>query len=166
MSINQHQFKILHDQYRDRLVNSMTAVVRDRDTADDVTSAALATAWQKRNQFRGESQLCTWVYSIALNIARDRTRSNRTVSLDSIEGTPEVLREPDRVCDATEAADARGKLQIALSQIPAIHRRALVDHFVHGRSVKQIARRYRIPVGTVLSRIFSAKRLLRAAWGV
>jgi DNA-directed RNA polymerase specialized sigma24 family protein len=59
MSINQHQFNILHDQYRDRLLNSMTAVVRDRDTAEDVTAAALAAAWQNLNQFRGESSLYT-----------------------------------------------------------------------------------------------------------
>ena len=57
MSINQHQFKIWHDQYRPRLLNGMTAMVRDRDMAEDVTAAALATAWQNRNQFRGESSM-------------------------------------------------------------------------------------------------------------
>ena len=35
MSVNQQQFKIWHDQYRPRLLNKMTAVVRDRDTAED-----------------------------------------------------------------------------------------------------------------------------------
>ena len=65
MSINQHQFKIMHDQCRERLLNSMTTVVRNRDTAEDVTAAALATAWQNRNQFRGESSLYTWCYATA-----------------------------------------------------------------------------------------------------
>ena len=60
MSINQQQFKIWHDKYQPRLLNGMTAVVRDRETAEDVTAAALATAWQNLNQFRGEATLYTW----------------------------------------------------------------------------------------------------------
>ena len=39
-----------------------------------------------------------------------------------------------------------------------------MDHFIRGDSIKRIAQRDRIPAGTVLSRIFTGKRLLRAAW--
>lgn len=50
-------------------------------------------------------------------------------------------------------------------QIPRLYRQVLMDRFIRGDSIKQIARRNRIPAGTVLSRIFNGKRLLRAAWG-
>ena len=64
-----------------------------------------------------------------------------------------------------ERSECRLKLRKALRGIPAVYRRTLVDHFVRGYSVKRISRQNRIPVGTVLSRIFTAKRLLREAWG-
>jgi len=48
--------------------------------------------------------------------------------------------------------------------LPLTYRRTLIDRFVRGYSVKQIAKCERIPLGTVLSRIFKAKQLLRAAW--
>lgn len=51
-----------------------------------------------------------------------------------------------------------------MQRIPAPYRRALRDHFVRGYSTRQIAQRERVPLGTVLSRIFTAKKLLRRAW--
>jgi DNA-directed RNA polymerase specialized sigma24 family protein len=115
----------------------MTAVVRDRDTAEDVT-AALETAWQHRDQFRGESSLYTWCHSIALNEARNRLRQNQGVSLESIDSSnPKELAEPDALAPELERSECRLQIRKALG---------------------------RIPVGTVLSRIFAAKRLLRAAW--
>src|SRR5713226_5070418 len=56
------------------------------------------------------------------------------------------------------------RIRQALNRIPAKHRRLLVDHFVSGQSTQQIARREGIPLGTVLTRIFTAKRYLRQAW--
>jgi DNA-directed RNA polymerase specialized sigma24 family protein len=71
---------------------------------------------------------------------------------------------PDRWEDAQDRSVQELKIRKALGAIPSAHRRVLVDHFIHGRPVKAIAHRERIPVGTVLSRIFTAKRLLREAW--
>jgi DNA-directed RNA polymerase specialized sigma24 family protein len=57
MQVNQQQFRIWHDRYRPRLLHSVTAVVRDSERAEEVTAAALATAWEKLNNFRGEASL-------------------------------------------------------------------------------------------------------------
>jgi RNA polymerase sigma-70 factor (ECF subfamily) len=165
MSINQQEFINLHDEYRPRLVNSMTGIVRDRDAAEEVTAAAFAKAYEKRNTFRGESSLYTWVYAIAKNEARRRASQNRPVSLDALPLPPSALVVEDRVGEASERSGRTLRLRTALGSLPAVYRRVLVDHFVRGWPVKRIACQSRIPVGTVLSRIFKAKRLLRAAWG-
>ena len=52
----------------------------------------------------------------------------------------------------------------ALESIPAVYSRVLISHLMLELSVKQIIRCNRIPVGTALSRIFTAKKLLRPAW--
>jgi len=65
---------------------------------------------------------------------------------------------------ALEVSQRSAALKTGLSQIPTIHRKVLVDHFILGYPVKQIARRDRIAMGTVLSRIFTAKEVLRQSW--
>jgi RNA polymerase sigma-70 factor (ECF subfamily) len=157
-------FRNWHDQYHGRLLNSIAGIVRNREAAEDITSAALGRALQKLDTFRSESSIDTWIHAIAANKAREYLRQNRTVSLESIDD-PErrELREPDCLIQTLEDSESQQKLQKALSQIPVPHRRTLND-FLDGYSVKEIARRHRVPCGTVLSRMFTAKRLLRTAW--
>jgi RNA polymerase sigma-70 factor (ECF subfamily) len=173
MSVKQHQleaydagrgFHEVHEKYRERLINSMTAIVRDRDTAEDITATAFATAFEKLESFRGESSLYTWVYSIALNAVRRQRSKKSAISLDALESAPPELATHDHWDDFQDRSAQTLKSRKALGAIPPAHRRVLVDHFIHGRPVKAIARRERIPVGTVLSRIFTAKRRLREAW--
>jgi RNA polymerase sigma-70 factor (ECF subfamily) len=162
---NVQAFQNWHEQYRQRLLNSVTAIVKDRKTAEDVTAQALASALQNLAQFRGESSLYTWVHAMALNQARQCLRPNRIVSLDSIvEGESQRWSEPDALTGRLERSECHLKLRQTLSQLPNLYRRVLVDHFVRGYSVKRIARKERLPFGTVLSRIFKGKRLLRQAW--
>jgi RNA polymerase sigma-70 factor (ECF subfamily) len=165
-SISAQAFRELHDNYRDRLVNSMTVRVRNRETAEDITSTAFATAFENLAQFRGDASLYTWVHAIALNEARQWTRRNRGVSLEALESpNGKELCEPAILDETLNHSECGEEVRRALRRVPALYRRLLVDHFICGYSVKQISRRERVPVGTVLSRIFNAKRLLREAWG-
>src|SRR5262249_13240474 len=81
----QQTFRVWHDENRGRLVNWMTAVVRNRDIAEDITSTALGTAFKKLDTYRGESSLGTWIHALTLNAARQYLRENRHVSLESID---------------------------------------------------------------------------------
>jgi DNA-directed RNA polymerase specialized sigma24 family protein len=77
---------------------------------------------------------------------------------------PEVLIQPDLMDAAIDRDNCCRRLRRTLKRVPVKYRRTLVDHFVRGYSVKQIAKLHRIPLGTVLSRLFYGKRLLREAW--
>lgn len=163
--ISAEQFREFHDNYRGRLVNSMAAMVNDRETAEEATAAALATAWEQLNRYRGEASLYTWVYRIAANEARQQASQKRAVSLDALETPPQELTEADVVsAGAGERAAHRLKLHKALKRLPPKYKRLLMDHIVRGCRVREIARRHKIPLGTALSRIHAAKRCLRAAW--
>jgi RNA polymerase sigma-70 factor (ECF subfamily) len=163
--ISPQAFPLLHDEYRDRLLNSMTAVTRNRETAEDITAAAFTAAFENLAAFRGESGFYTWLYKIAFNEARNWHRRNHGVSLESID-RPDAkdLMEPDVQLESLERSECGSHVWAALRRVPAVYRQTLVDHFLCGYSVKQMSRRQRVPVGTVLSRMFTAKRLLREAW--
>lgn len=158
------RFADLHNRYRSRLLNSITGIVKDRAAAEDITAAAFAKAFEYRKDFRGEASVYTWLYRIAVNEAYSSQSRNRSVSLDSLTGVPEALIECDRTADSAEQSECRLSLDRALAKIPPVYRQVLLDHIAFRHPVKRIARRDDIPVGTVLSRIFTAKRLLRAAW--
>lgn len=66
---DQEIFEDLYKQGRDRLLASLTGMVRDRDRAEDITAAAFERAWEKRAQFRGESSPGTWLHAIGRNAA-------------------------------------------------------------------------------------------------
>lgn len=161
------RFGALHEAYHDRLLNSLTSIVRDRQVAEDITASAFAKALEHLGAFRREASFYTWLQAIARNEARHYWRAKRGVSLQSFTGLlPDALVECDSAADRLDQSADRRRLEKAIQRIPALYRRALKDHFVRGHSTRQIARRERIPLGTVLSRIFNAKKLLRRAWEV
>jgi RNA polymerase sigma-70 factor (ECF subfamily) len=160
-------FRELHDGCRDRVRAGILGYVGNPSEADDVTAEAFATAFEKRKSFRGDASFYTWVYQIAVNEVRSGWRAKKIVSLDSLQGPiPQALIQPDLLDSILDRASCCRRLRKALRRIPVKYRRVLMDHKVRGYSVKQIAKAHGLPVGTVLSRIFTGKRLLRIAWGV
>ena len=162
---DQKTFEKLYKQGRDRLLASITGMVRDRDRAEDITAAAFEKAWEKRAQFRGDSSLGTWLYAIGLNAARQSWRQERSVDQDPMDRL-ETARyaEPDRLSARLEEDEVRAFVWKALDRVPAKYRRLLIDRYVNGRSVQEIARREGVPIGTVGSRLFTARGMLREAW--
>jgi len=71
-TITSQAFAKLHDKYQGRLLNSMTAVARNREDAEDITATAFAAAFENRSRFRGEALPQTWLHAIAMNEARNR----------------------------------------------------------------------------------------------
>jgi len=162
-TITAQTFCELHKQYRARLLNSMTAFARNRGAAEDIVAAAFVSAFENLDNFRGESSFYTWLHAIALNEARSRSRNGAVVLQPIDNPTAKALMEPDILSQTLERSQCCARIREALRRVPANYRRILVDHFVRGYPVNGIAKRDRVPVGTVLSRIFNGKRLLRSA---
>ena len=158
-------FERLHNEYRVRVVESISGIVRDHDRAEDIAARAFALGWQHRESFRGESAPYTWIQAIARRQVWQSERNSQDMQIDSLD-RPDArdIASAELVTDAVENQDARHRLYATLELLPAMYRRVLVAHFLDEHSVREIARRERIPVGTALSRIHTGKQLLREAW--
>ncbi len=161
----EHQiFAALYKQRHTPLVTRLTGLVRDRQRAEDLAATAFQNAWQRRAQFRGESSLGTWLYAIGLNAARRdwQERSGRHTPLDRV--AEKRYAEPDQLSAGLEREELRDLLAKTLHRIPAKCRRLLIERYVHGRSIQELARHENVPIGTIGSRLFAAVRLFREAW--
>ena len=163
--MNPTVFGELITQHGPRLVSTMTRVMRNQQDGEDVAITALARAYDRYATFRGDSSLYTWVQAIAFNEARNVFHSRRKARLESLETCTEPLAMPERAEDRSEQNLQCMKLKHALRKIPLKYRIVLLRHFIDDEPIKQIASDLDIPVGTVLSRMFKAKALLRRAWG-
>jgi RNA polymerase sigma-70 factor, ECF subfamily len=154
-----------HQEYHDRLLLAVTPLAQNREIAEDIVSAAFMQALKNFDAFRGESSFYTWLHAIAFNEFLRYQRHERGISLDTLQADlPREMAEADGIGEAEDRSDCCQRLRRALRRLPAKYRRVLVEHFIRGYSAKRIAARQRIPFGTVLSRIHTAKRLLRRAW--
>jgi DNA-directed RNA polymerase specialized sigma24 family protein len=116
-------------------------MVRDKNRAEDITAAAFQITWEKRALFRGESPLYTWLTAIAFNEAWRGWRRDGRERLESID-QPDYRQfgEPDRLVKALERGEDRLLVRKAVDRIPAKCGRILLDHFVNGHSIQQVAR--------------------------
>ncbi len=143
------------------------------DDADDVVMETFLKAWRALPGFAGRASLKTWLLRIARNAALDllRSRSRRGVYEQSLdEAAPEDgVRFEETVPDPRAAPpdleamrkDLGIALERALAELDPSHRTVFLLREVDGLSYKEIAEAVGVRLGTVMSRLFYARRALR-----
>ncbi len=159
-----HAFGLLVRRYQDRLYNSMVHFVGQREEAEDIVQDAFVQALLKLPYFRRNSSFYTWVYRIAFNTAVNRQRRQRPAV--SLEQTPSGTR-----CDPADPGDPPAEqllrrervaqIQLALNKLSEEHRSVLVLREIDGFEYEAIAQVLEISVGTVRSRLYRARALMR-----
>lgn len=128
-------------------------IVGNTSVAEEITQEAFTRAWKNLPFFSFQSSLKTWVYSVALNAARDWLRSHRHRSADALHIAPTTTEAPLSL----EAQAIRE----ALSELDAETRILLMLHYYEDLDLSQIGKILRVPTGTVKSRLHTAKAKLR-----
>lgn len=149
--------------HEDRIFAVCLRILADRESALDATQDTFVAAFRKVHQFQGNSALGTWLYRIAVNTCYDHLRKTRRRPSEPM---PEHLDYPDPGAEATvEAAAHRGEIELALAALPPEFRAAVILSDIEGMSLPDIALVLGVPVGTVKSRVFRARRLLAERLG-
>jgi RNA polymerase sigma factor (sigma-70 family) len=169
VSGNRAAFEVLIEQYKVRLIDSLRAAGKKQEDAEDIVSIAFVRAYEGLRQFRGQSSFYTWIYRIAFNEESHLRREKPKISLDALTHGEEqtisvVLTEPDRVGEETSRKDLKSQVHQAAAVIPETYRELLQLHFFQNIPCQAMARRLKIPYGTVLSRLHRAKHLLRQSY--
>lgn len=132
--------------------------------ADDIVMNTYLKAWKAMPRFKGRSSLKTWTYRIVHNCALDFIRSRKRIKEVPFPGGDEMDMPDSAQTIPDEAAalsDDASHLHTALGFLSNDHRTALLLRFSDGLSYAEIAAATGVSTGTVMSRLFNAKRKLR-----
>jgi RNA polymerase sigma-70 factor, ECF subfamily len=154
-------FRKLTDRHADRLFALVASLVGNRADAEDVVQETLAGAFRGAKKFEGRSSVKTWLTRIALTQAAKWQREQKRRRVRSSEAMA-----PRQVAEGSEAAvEARIDLTAALQRLTADHREVLVLREFEMLGYEQMAALLGVPVGTIESRLFRARRELKALLG-
>jgi RNA polymerase sigma-70 factor, ECF subfamily len=166
------ELRCLMRRYNQRLYRTARSILKDDAEAEDAVQDAYILAYQAMGQFRGGAKLSTWLVRIVVNeaIGRMRKRSRRA-ELIQLDGTMEQISENAEVNmedasqeqpeHAASRAETRRLLESKIDQLPDAFRTVFVLRAVEELSVDEAAACLGIPQGTVRTRYFRAKSLLR-----
>ena len=170
-------FRVLVERYQGRAYGLALRVLRDEEQARDAVQDAFLKVYGSLGKFQGRSGFYTWFYRLVMNVCLDmkrRDRSGRHVEWEE-ERAVEIAQGAEAL--APDAADpgrsgpesALGRAQLrdvlsrAIQALPDSARRTLELREIDGLSYAEIAKALGVPKGTVMSRLFYARRRVQAA---
>jgi RNA polymerase sigma-70 factor (ECF subfamily) len=168
-------FNEIVERYRTKIFNLTLGLLHNQGDAEELTQDTFIRAYRGLARFRGDSSLATWLYRIAMNLARNRywyffrRRRHATLSLDCPLGDDSAATFADQFASeahdpAQETATDEFTSLIAecMERLDAAHREILTMRNILHLSYEEIAASLGLNVGTVKSRIARARERLRA----
>jgi len=152
---DRHAFELLYRIYYRRLTRFLDRVTRRPQMIDEILDDTMLVVWRKAATFNGASQVSTWLFAIAYRKAMKTFKREDSFDLDEAASAP-----------SPETALLEGEWRSALRRLVAelsAEQRAVVElTYYHGCAYKEIAHIIGCPVDTVKTRMFHARRKLKA----
>ncbi|MBA3387381.1 MAG: sigma-70 family RNA polymerase sigma factor [Verrucomicrobiota bacterium] len=165
-------FDQLVSRYRTRVFGMIYNMVHSEQDAWDLAQDSFLKAWRSIGRFRGQSSFYTWIYRIVMNVTIDWLRKKQ-VKGSGAEFNDEVqLREIDPASQTVPKADAlphqrmvhgeiRERIDQAISQLSPEHRAVILMKEIEEMQYHEIAEALGCSIGTVMSRLFYARKKLQ-----
>ena len=167
-------FEALVSERSGEIYGLLYRLTENREEARDLTQETFLRAFQSISRFRGDADLKTWIYRIAINQARNRwrwwsrRRRGSTVSLDSPQpGSNQPLSSTLSVDHSntpeqdTLAHEREKALRLALQSLGRVYREAVILRDIEGFSYEEVSETLGISIGTVKSRLARGRDALR-----
>ena len=174
-------FEALVEKYQKRMLNTAYRMIGNYEEACEAVQDAFLAGYRALKKFRGESRFSTWLYSIVINLSKNRLKKVKTrlhregLSIDDPGGKRQVQNRNDpaaqdsSLTDQLERRQMQERIQECMNTLDPEYREVAVLRDVQGFSYEEIRAILKIPDGTVKSRLFRArdalKECLKKAWG-
>ena len=156
-------------QYQPRVFRFLLAQLRDRDAAETLTQETFLRAWNARGSFREDCSLATWLIRIALNLARDHTRTGRFrfwkhVASNAVDVADVAASVPNRDGSAESHLIAQEQVSLiweTVANLSSRQRTVFLLRFLEEMDIPDIASLTGLPLVTVKSHLYRALNVIR-----
>jgi RNA polymerase sigma-70 factor (ECF subfamily) len=153
-------FEALYRLYHPRLTRFLERVTRRQALVDELLNDTMLVVWNQASRYNGRSKVSTWIFAIAY-----RKALKALSRLDEAMEDPQALEhaEPgDGPEQQMNLQQVRERLALAMDQLSAEHRAVVDLTYYHGLGYREIAEIVDCPLDTVKTRMFHARRRLKA----
>lgn len=152
-------FQELVDRYKTRLVNVIYRMLNDQNEAEDLVQETFLRVWTHRQDYDFSYCLSTWIYTIALNLAKNELRKRRKFKFFSLlDMTEKGLELPDPKMGPSALGHM---LEGAIGKLPGKYKEAFLLRDVEQLPYEEVAQILGVPLGTVKSRVNRARAVLK-----
>ncbi|MFZ5494835.1 MAG: RNA polymerase sigma factor [Verrucomicrobiota bacterium] len=167
-------FGVIMRAHHERTFRLAYAIVHHEADARDICQEVWLTVWKQLGTFRGDSRFTTWLHPIVTRKSLDHLRKRRrwfdrflpfhTGGDNPVASAPEPVTTDD-ARSQSEGNETVERVRAALATLPPKHRAVLALRELEGLSYEEIAAATGVPAGTVMSRLFHARKLLAQKLG-
>ncbi len=165
-------FDELVTRYRTRVFGMVYNMVHSEQDAWDLAQESFVKAWKSIRRFQGKSSFYTWLYRIVMNVTIDWTRKRQvkgtgaefddTIQLKEIDPASKTMPKPDALpFERMEQQEIRSQIDGAIAQLSPDHRAVILMKEVEDMQYHEIAEALGCSIGTVMSRLFYARKKLQ-----
>jgi RNA polymerase sigma-70 factor, ECF subfamily len=155
---SEEAFAELVRRYRNMVFGLIARTVGDRQRADDLAQEVFLRVYRGLPYFRGAARVSTWLYRIAINVCLQERSAPPPMTLTFDEHRTEQLPSHENSAASLELRDRLGK---ALARLPTSQRLLIAAHYLKGIQYQELADAFDMPLGTVKTHLYRAKRQLR-----
>lgn len=166
-------FRVLVKRHESRVYALAMRILRDPEWAQDAVQESFLKAYRSLRKFEGRAAFGTWMYRLTYNQCLDMRRADKSgrytewdeertaipeESESPVQSLSSSIRGPG---EEVERGELREQLNKAIETLPEAIRQTLVMREVDGLPYGEIAKLLKIPKGTVMSRLFHARKRLQ-----
>jgi len=165
-------FDKLVTEHRGKIYAMIYNMVKNDADAWDLTQDSFIKAWKALPKFENRSKFSTWLYRISHNVVYDWKRKKKIQSEGELDDSifsadridpsahtaPSQPKAPDK---QMEHGELRQRIKLALEKLSDVHRSVIIYREVQGMDYKEIAEIMECSTGTVMSRLFNARKKLQ-----
>lgn len=166
-------FDELVTRYRTRIFAMIYNMVHNEQDAWDLAQDSFVKAWRSIKRFRGRSSFYTWIYRIVMNVTIDWLRKKQikgpgvefdeAVQLQQIDPASRTVPKADPLPQARmERSEIRARIDDAIKELSPDHRAVILMKEIEEMQYHEIAETLGCSIGTVMSRLFYARKKLQS----
>ena len=166
-------FDELVARYRTRVFGMIYNMVHSEQDAWDLAQDSFFKAWKSIGRFRGQSSFYTWIYRIVMNVTIDWLRKKHVKGAGTEFDDATQLREVDPASktlpktaalpfEMMQRHEIRARIEKAIAQLSPEHRAVILMKEIEDMQYNEIAEAIGCSIGTVMSRLFYARKKLQS----